>query len=113
MKRIDRSTVRRTLGIVIAAACLSLTACGAGKQGQAASACEKAVAEKMQGKRYTLDRADMEANAKSTSDTVMEIHSTVVFDAGLASESKQTYDCRVQFDPGAKGPSVTFLQFNW
>ena len=98
---------------VIAASCLSITACGGGQQAAAAGACEKAVAEKMQGRRYTLDRADMEKNAKATNDKVMEIHSTVVFDQGLASESKQTYDCRVQFEDGAAEPAVTFLQFNW
>ena len=97
----------------LAVASLSLTACGGGRNAAAAAACEKAVAERVAGKRYTLDKADMEKNAKSTGDKTMEIHSTVVFDQGLASETKQTYDCRVQFDDGAAEPAVTFLQFNW
>ena len=100
--------------VALAAVSLSLTACGGGgKASSAAAACEKAVAEKVAGKRYSLDRADMEKNAKSTGDKTMEIHSTVVFDPGLESEKKQTYDCRVQFDDGAAEPAVTFLQFNW
>jgi hypothetical protein len=100
--------------VVVAAAAL-LAGCGAKPEQRAVDACQKAVTQKLAGKSFELDADDMLAKVQKQSDTVMQINSTVFFDKGLPAETKQTFDCRVQFDANdaAKEPVVTFMQFNW
>ena len=96
-----------------AAMCLLLlTACGAGRNDSAADACSKAIADKLAGKNFSVDHKDMIRGAKDESPEVVAITSAIVFDAGLSTEYKQTFDCRVRLENG-KPASVIGMQFNW
>lgn len=89
-----------------------LSACGkASRERQAADACAAEVRTKLAGKSYELDAAGLASAAKSESADTYHLDAPIVFDKGLASEYRQTIDCRVRFE-GDK-PSVIFLQFNW
>lgn len=89
-----------------------LTGCGGGRETTAAKACEAAVRQKLAGRTFDLDLADMAAKAKAEGGDILYLTSTVVFDKGLSSEYKQTMDCKVRFEAD-KDPSVILLQFNW
>ena len=101
--------------IPIAALALLLGGCGTSNEKRAVDACQKAIAAKLAGKGFDLDQKDMLAKAKADGDNVIALNSTVVFDKGLPTESKQTFDCRVQFDPKnpKADPAVQALQFTW
>ena len=101
--------------LVATFATLALASCGSSPETRAVETCEKAIAEKLADKTFELDKADMQAKLQKPSEVEMSITSTVVFDKGLPSESKQTFECRLRFDPAKPDaePSVTFLQFNW
>lgn len=101
--------------LVALAAALLLSGCGAGPEQQAVDACQSEIAGKLAGKSFEIDAAEMLGKIQKQSDTVMQVTSTVYFDKGLPAETKQTFDCRVQFDPNDRSaaPKVTFLQFNW
>ena len=97
----------------VAAMCLLLlTACGGSRNDSAADACGKAIADKLAGKNFSLDSKDMTQGAKDESPEVVVIASTIVFDKGLSTEYKQTFDCRVRLENG-KPASVIGMQFNW
>ena len=99
--------------LLVPAACLLLLAgCGSTRSGTAAEACAKAVADKLGGKTFSLDRADLAAHARDESADVIALASTIVFDKGLSTEYQQTFDCRVRFGNG-NAPDVIGLQFNW
>jgi len=101
--------------IPITVLALALGACGTSNEQRAVDACQKAIAAKLTGKGFDLDHKDMLAKAKADGDNVIALSSSVVFDKGLPSESKQTFDCRVQFDPKKPSaePAVQALQFTW
>ena len=94
---------------------LALAACGSSHEKRAVEACQKAVKEKLGGKAYDVDAKDMLAKAKAGTDNVVALSSTVVFDKGLPSESKQTFECRVEFDPKnpKAEPAVIGMTFQW
>jgi len=99
--------------LLLAAACaLLLAGCGNGRNNAAIDACSKAIADKVTGKSFTLERKDMGNHAKDESADVVSIASTIVFDKGLSTEYQQTFDCRVRFDKD-KVSDVIYLQFNW
>jgi hypothetical protein len=87
-----------------------LAGCGGGREDQAAKACSEKLAEKLTGKSYVLDQADMVAKAKSDGDTVT-IASTVTIDAGLPSESKQGFECKARI--AGSETTVIALTFSW
>ena len=101
--------------VLIGVLALALGACGQSNEKRAVAACEKAIAAKLAGKGFDLDQKDMLAKAKADGDNVIALSSSVVFDKSLPSESKQTFDCRVQFDPKnpSAEPAVQTLQFTW
>lgn len=102
-----------TRWIGVAAMVALLPGCGGGTD-PAVGACEKAIAEQLQGRVFTLDPEDMARQLKKSGDTG-EISSTVWFNKGLPNELAQTYICQVQYDaanPGAE-PAVTSLRFQW
>jgi hypothetical protein len=103
----------KRLLLVSGLAAIALTSCGSSPESRAVSACSKAIAEKLADKTFELDKADMQEKIQKPAEGDMSITSTVVFDKGLPSESKQTFECRVRFDNPDAEPSVTFLQFNW
>ncbi|HWU52692.1 MAG TPA: hypothetical protein VN153_07730 [Tahibacter sp.] len=89
-----------------------LTACGGGREQMAAQACEAAVKNKLAGRTFELDSKALAARAKAESGDILSLNSEIVFDRGLTSEYKQTFDCKVRFE-GGKEPAVILLQFNW
>ena len=95
-------------GLVLFACCCLLAACG-GRAGQAASACEKAIAERVSGQQYSLDTAALAASAKEEADNILLLQSGIVYQPGLPGEYKQTVDCKVRFGEG--DPSVISLTF--
>lgn len=102
----------RATTLILAALSVSLGACGGGRNDEAAEACKAAVADKLEGKNFTLDRAAMARGASSESGDIVRVASTVVFDKGLSTEYAQTFECRVRFENG-KTPSVIGMQFDW
>src|SRR5512140_1373869 len=91
---------------------LPLAGCSHGRNDDAADACRGAIADKLAGKTFRIDPADMVRHAHDESTDVVATSSTIVFDKGLSTEYSQTFDCRVRFEKG-KAPSVIGLQFNW
>ena len=91
---------------------LLLSACGQGRNDQAAAACSAEIAKRLSGKTYEIDIGDLAAHAKTEAADTLLLNSTAVFDKGLSTEYKQNYDCRVRFD-SAGAPSVLYMQFNW
>ena len=102
----------RATMLVTAAISLLLSACGGSRNDAAADSCAKAIAGKLAGKSISLDQDDMARGAKSESADVVAVASTIVFDKGLSTEYRQTFDCRVRFEAG-KPPDVIGMQFNW
>ena len=102
----------RSVKPLLAAACLLLAGCGNSRNNAAVDACSKAIADKVTGKSFTLERKDMGSHAKDESADVVSIASTIVFDKGLSTQYQQTFDCRVRFDKD-KVSDVIYLQFNW
>ena len=99
----------RNPSAVLAAAVL-LAGCGGGGGNAAVQACSDELAAKLSGKSYKIDTADMAAKATTQGD-VTSISSTVTFDAGLPSESSQTFDCKARVTDG-KGEVISF-NFNF
>jgi hypothetical protein len=91
---------------------LLLGACSQGRNDQAAAACSTEIAKRLSGKSYEIDIGDLAAHAKSEAADTLLLNSTAVFDKGLSTEYKQSYECRVRFD-SAGAPSVLYMQFNW
>ena len=102
----------RSVKPLLAAACPLLAGCGNSRNNAAVDACSKAIADKVTGKSFTLERKDMGSHAKDESADVVSIASTIVFDKGLSTQYQQTFDCRVRLDNG-KAADVIGLQFNW
>ncbi len=101
--------VRACLPFVIA---LMSTACGNSRDDHAAQACSDEIGKRLAGRNVGLDVADMRKHITSESSDTVLVTSTVVLDKGLASENRQTFDCRVRFDANGAA-SVLYLQFNW
>lgn len=93
----------------VAAAAL-LAGCSGGGDSAAVAACSAELDAKLSGKSYKVDRADMAAQAKTQGD-ITSITSAVTFDAGLPSESTQTFDCRAR-TAGGKTEVIAF-NFNF
>src|SRR5687768_16129435 len=69
------------------AAVLLLSGCGGGREDKAVEACSAELANKLTGKTYVLDKADMRKKTTVDGDT-LAIASQVVFDPGLPAEAK-------------------------
>jgi len=91
---------------------LVLGGCGGGPEQQAVDVCTQAVNAKLSGKSFALDAAEMRKSLTTDNDKVVHVAANVAFDAGLSSEYKQAFDCRVRFETG-KAPNVIYLQFDW
>lgn len=101
--------------LVALAAAVLVAGCGAKPEQRAVDACAKEITTRLSGKSFEIDPKDMLGKVEKPADGVMQINSTVYFDKGLPAETKQTFDCRVQFDPAnaAAEPKVTSLNFIW
>lgn len=95
-------------GLALSVSLCLLAACG-GRPGQATSACEAAIAERLSGQQYSVDSAAMAASAKEQDDDILLLQSGIVYQPGLPGEYKQTVDCKVRFGEG--DPSVISLTF--
>ena len=95
---------------ILPAFCRLAVGCGPGRNDTAADACAKAVSDKLAGKTFSIDRADMAAHTRDEGADVVVVASTVVFDKGLSTEYQQTFDCRVRL---GKTVDVISMQFNW
>jgi hypothetical protein len=102
----------RACTMLVLALGLSVGACGNGRNDQAAAACSAEIGKRLAGKTHEIDAGDLARHAKSESADIVVLSSTAVFDKGLSTQYKQTYNCRVRFDT-ASTPSVIFLEFNW
>ena len=92
---------------------LLLAACGGNERNdRAAQACSDEISKRLAGKNFEIDVADFAHHAKAEATDTLLLSSAVVFDKGLSTENRQTFDCRVRFD-AAGAPSVLYLQFNW
>jgi hypothetical protein len=97
----------------VAAFAIAAGGCGGGVD-PAVVACEKAIAEQLTDRAYTLDRADMTRRLTRDGDRG-QIESTVWFNKGLPNELAQTFTCQVLYDPtdARAEPAVTGLKFVW
>jgi hypothetical protein len=91
---------------------LAIGACGNNRNDQAATACNAEIGKRLAGKTYEIDVGDLATHAKTESADTLLLSSTAIFDKGLTTQYKQTYDCRVRFDKSGT-PSVIFLEFIW
>ena len=91
---------------------LLLAACGNSRNDHAAQACSDEIGKRLNGRNIGLDSADMARHVKEESADTVLVTSSVILDKGLASENRQTFDCRVRFDASGTA-SVLYLQFNW
>ena len=91
---------------------LALAACSGGRNDAAARACNTEIGKRMNGRSFSVDLKDLAARGRQESGDTWLFTSTVILDKGLASENKQTYECRVRFD-AQDNANVLYLQFNW
>mgnify|MGYP001481133162 CR=1 FL=1 len=92
-------------------ALLLLGGCSGGREGVAVETCTRGITEKLEGKSFKLDSNDMLAKAANDGADVITISSTVVFDPGLPSESRQAFECKARFN--GDNASVLSLNFLW
>lgn len=92
-----------------------LTGCGGGPGHVAAEACRKAITERVTGKSISLDLEAMAKGYAPGAAGAGTVSGAVVFDQGLPIEARQTFTCRVQFDPAMPDaePAITGLEFVW
>lgn len=99
--------------LILAVLALLLVACGGGREGKAAKACEDAIKQRMTDRSISLDLGDMTAKAKPEGEDVVHIQSEITFDPGLPRELKQVFDCKARFVAGKDMPDVISLTFTW
>ena len=100
----------RVLLVLAMGACLA--ACGSSREQLAATACSAEIGKRLAGKTFELDLRDLAAHTKAESADTLLLNSTAVFDKGLSTEYKQSFDCRVRFDANNTA-SVLYLDFKW
>lgn len=88
------------------AAAAWLAGCGGGTNALAVQACSDELGNRVNNKSYKIDNKDMAAKAKIEGD-IVSITSTVTYDAGLPSESSQTFACRARVLDG-KAQVISF-----
>ena len=101
----------RLWNVLLLSGSLALTACGGSPNDPAAKACVAEAANRLSGKTYEISAKDFAGSAKSESADTWLLKAPVTFDKGLATEYKQTCQCRVRVDKS--GASVLYMQFDW
>jgi hypothetical protein len=87
---------------------------GGGGQGElAAKACDASAKQQLAEKTYSLDLAKLGASMAAQPDGSQLLKGPIIIEPGLTSESKQTLECSVRFDPAKPAPDVLRVQFIW
>ncbi len=89
-----------------------LAGCGNQRNTAAAQACNAEIAKRLADKSYSLDVGDLSRHVQVEPTGTLFLTSNIIFDPGLSSEYRQSYECRVRIEKSGP-PSVLFLQFNW
>lgn len=100
------------LMLMTVAAC-SNQAGGGSKNELAASACDTYAKSRLEDKTYQLDHAELAKSMADSGDGSAILRGPITIEPGLASESKQTLECRVRFVEGNDSPDVINMQFIW
>lgn len=98
----------RTMALIAAVTCAS--GCSKNPAAQAIDACAAAVAQKLDGKTYTLDRAAMQASAVDDGTGVFAMSGGLLINPGMTNEEKQSVQCKARVtDSGADVVSLTLI----
>ena len=99
--------------MLMALAACSNKAGGGGKNELAATACDTYAKSQLEDKTYQLDHAELAKSLADSGDGSSILRGPITIEPGLASESKQTLECRVRFVAGKDSPDVINMQFIW
>lgn len=96
------------------AACSNKAGGGGGSKSElAATACDAYAKSQLEDKTYQLDHAELAKSMADSGDGSSILRGPITIEPGLASESKQTLECRVRFVEGKDSPDVINMQFIW
>lgn len=96
--------------LVVVATVLCMSGCGKDPTVKAIDACAAAVAKKVEGKPYKLDRAAMQGSAKSEDAGVISMSGGLIVNPGMSNEEKQAVQCKARVtDKGADVVSLTLI----
>ncbi len=99
---------------LMAAAMLAmLAACGGGTNDKSIATCEQALKDKAQGKKYTINEAELKASAKSNAEGEVTITGEVIFFPGLPREAKQHFACTTRVVEGKSELDVISFSLYW
>ena len=94
-------------------ACSNKAGSGGSKNELAANACDTYAKSQLEDKTYKLDHAELAKSMADAGDGASLLRGPITIEPGLASETKQTLECRVQFVEGKDSPDVINMQFIW
>ncbi len=95
------------------AACSNKAGGGGSRNELAATACDAYAKGQLEDKTYQLDDAELAKSMAVSGDGSAILRGPITIEPGLASESKQTLECRVRFVEGKDSPDVINMQFIW
>ena len=95
------------------AACSNKAGGGGSRNELAATACDAYAKGQLEDKTYKLDHAELAKSMADAGDGASLLRGPITIEPGLASESKQTFECRVRFVEGKDSPDVINIQFIW
>ncbi|OGT60736.1 MAG: hypothetical protein A3E01_07465 [Gammaproteobacteria bacterium RIFCSPHIGHO2_12_FULL_63_22] len=101
------------LMLMALAACSNKAGGGGSKNELAATACDAYAKGQLEDKTYQLDHAELAKSMADAGDGASLLRGPITIEPGLASESKQTLECRVRFVEGKDTPDVINMQFIW
>jgi hypothetical protein len=106
-------TVITLLSLATLAACSNKAGGGGSKAELAANACDTYAKSQLEDKTYKLEHAELAKSMADSGDGSSILRGPITIEPGLASESKQTLECRVRFVEGKDAPDVINMQFIW
>ena len=106
-------TVITLLLLAALVACSNKAGGGGSKNELAANACDTYAKSQLEDKTYKLDHAELAKSMADAGDGASLLRGPITIEPGLASESKQTLECRVRFVEGKDTPDVINMQFIW
>lgn len=99
----------RTMALMAAVACTG--GCAKDPKAQALEACAEAVAQKLVGKEYRLDRTAMQASAADDGTGVIAMSGGLLVNPGMTNEEKQSVQCKARVENGKA--DVVSLSIIW